>query len=177
MEKVNMAKVTKTQITIRVMTENKDKPMSEVVKLIAAANDVSEAVAKGAYRWCVNKGAAPGTVEATKRTVVKTKKVSAEKLLNDLNIKNGKYTGKVKAEVTKTADEIAKIKRDNLARMREVSAKLSKVRGYLPGQVAREEEATPGDFDPQLAREEVAAIIAEIDRERSSFVSPKMAHE
>ena len=178
MEKVKMAKVTKTQITIRVMTENKDKPMSEVVKLIAAANNVSEAVAKGAYRWCVNKGVAPGTVEVTKRErTVKTKKVPAEKLLNELGIKKGKYTGKVKAEVTKSADEIAKIKQANLDRMKQVSAKLSKVRGYLPGQVAREEAATPSDFDPQLAREEVAAIIAEIDRDRSVKVAPKMAHE
>ena len=62
MEKVNMAKVTKTQVTIRVMNENADKPMSVVVGLIAKANGVTEAVARGAYRWCVKKGVAAGCV-------------------------------------------------------------------------------------------------------------------
>jgi len=178
MEKTGMAKVTKTQITIRVMTENKDKPMSEVVKLIAKENSVSEAVAKGAYRWCVKNGKAPGTVEAAKTVrATKTKKVPAEKMLAELGLKKSKFTGKVKAEVTKSADEIAKIKEANLARMRQVSAKLNKVRDYLPGQVAAPEAPTPGDFDPQLAREEVAAMIAQIDRERSAYVSPKFLED
>lgn len=178
MEKVNMAKVTKTSVVIGIMTKHADRPMDEVCRIIETQLPCKEGYGRTWYRWAVKEGVAPGTVEATTRTrVVKTKKVSAEKLLNDLNIKKGKYTGKVKAEVTKSADEIAKIKQANLDRMKQVSAKLSKVRGYLPGQVAREQDPTPADFDPQLAREEVAAMIAEIDRERSAMVAPKAAHE
>jgi len=115
---------------------------------------------------------------ASSEPKVKTKKVPAAKMLTDLGLdKKGKFTGKIKAEVTKSADEIAKIKEANLERMKKVSAKLGKVRNYLPGQVAAPQDPTPADFDPQLAREEVAAMIAEIDRERSAMVARKTAHE
>lgn len=161
METVNMAKVTKTQVTIRVMTENEGKPMSEVVKLIAAANGVSEAVAKGAYRWCVKKGVAPGLVEATKRTAVKTKtkKVPAEKLLKDLNISTTKQASKVKAEVTKTAEEIAKIKKDNLARMRQVSAKLAAARSFNEETLPEYVEKDPFSAPASLTMDEVKALV------------------
>lgn len=160
MRKTGMAKVTKTQITIRVMTENKDKPMSEVVKLIAKENSVSEAVAKGAYRWCVKHGKAPGVVEAAKTVrVAKTKKIPAEKMLSDLGIENAKYTGKVKAEVTKTAEEIAKIKRDNLARMRQVSAKLAAIRGQEEDTLPAYEEKDPFSAPASLTMAEVKALV------------------
>lgn len=160
MEKSGMAKVTKTQITIRVMTENKDKPMSEVVKLIAKENSVSEAVAKGAYRWCVKHGKAPGTVEAAKTVrATKTKKVPAEKMLSELGLKKSKFTGKVKAEVTKSAEEIAKIKRDNLARMRQVSAKLAAIRGQEEDTLPAYEEKDPFSAPASLTMDEVRALV------------------
>jgi hypothetical protein len=173
----NEAKMTKRSQAIEIMKANTDKDMATVVKLIATKINVTEANAKSYYRYIVANGLAEGVVETTKRTA-KTKKVPAAKMLTDLGLnKKGKFTGKVKAEVAKSADEIAKIKEANLERMKQVSAKLSKVRGYLPGQVAAPEADTPADFDPQLAREEVAAMIAEIDRERSSMVARKTAHE
>ena len=160
-----MAKVTKTQITIRVMNENADKPMAEVVSLIAKANDVTEAVAKGAYRWCVNKGLASGVLGADRPS--KAPKAKVEKA-------SKKLIAKAKAELN--VDEIAKIKEANLARMKEVSAKLKpkgKVRDF-GDRVAAPEGAGVDDFDPTLAREEINSILRD---ERLIDVCPKFVRE
>jgi hypothetical protein len=171
-----MVKLTKTQITINVMTENKDKSMSEVVKLIAIANSVSESVAKGAYRWCVAKGKAPGVV-ATTAKVRSERKVKDKKPKVLITRKLQKSVAAKVAEVQKSSFEIDLIKEANLARMKAVTAKVKKVREYGPGRTAVQGEATPDDFDPQLAREEVASMIAEIDRNRSAYVGPKFLED
>ena len=61
------ARVTKTSVTLSVMSANADKPMDAVVALIVKAQhkagflDVTDKIAAGAYRWAVNKGMAPAT--------------------------------------------------------------------------------------------------------------------
>ena len=181
LEKVKMAKLTKTAVVTAIMVKHSDRPMVEVCNIIETQLPCKEGYGKVWYRWAVKEGVAPGVLVATAKVrterKVKTKKVSAKKLLNDLSIKNGKFTGKVKAEVTQSSDEIEKIKEANLARMKAVTAKVKKVREYGPGRTAAQGEATPDDFDPQLAREEVAAMIAEIDRNRSAYVGPKFLED
>lgn len=165
-----MAKVTKTQITIRVMNENADKPMAVVVGLIAKANGVTEAVARGAYRWCVNKGVAAGTIESGRTAPVakaarKSKEVSATKALKDAGLKPTKLSKAQRQAAllpTKSPDEIAKIKEANLARLKEVSAKQKKY-----NQVARPEGPGVDGFDADVARAEVATMLEE------DFVAPK----
>lgn len=160
MEKVNMAKVTKTSVVIGIMTKHADRPMDEVCRIIETQLPCKEGYGRTWYRWAVKEGVAPGTVEATTRTrVVKTKKVSAEKLLNDLNIKKGKYTGKVKAEVAKSSDEIAKIKQANLDRMRKVTAKLAAVRGNDQETLPAFEEKDPFAAPASLTMDEVKALV------------------
>lgn len=187
-----MAKVTKTQITIRVMTENADKPMAEVVPLIAKANSVTETVAKGAYRWVVANGLAPGNVERARapkeepkaskaskpvtKPAVKAKatpKVKEAKTV-EAKPKGNRFTGKLKANVKsepepKTEDELASIKAANLKRMQEVTAKMKK-RGLMPGQYANPEHAgLPDGFDADQARAEVDQMYKDLE----SFEMPK----
>jgi hypothetical protein len=158
-----MTKLTKTQITIRTMNENADKPMSVVVPLIAKANGVTEAVARGAYRWCVNKGVAAGKIESgrtapTAKAARKTKEVSARKALKDAGLK-----ATVKAKPEKSPEEVARIKEANLARMREVSAKQKKY-----NQIARPDGPGVDGFDADVARAEVQEML-----EDDSFAMPK----
>ena len=162
-----MAKVTKTQVTIRVMNENADKPMAVVVGLIAKANGVSEAVAKGAYRWCVKKGVAAGVVESgrsapTAKAARKSKEVPAPKLMKEVGLSPAT---KKKLVTAKSDEEIAAIKAGNLARMKEVSAKQKKY-----NQIARPDGPGVKDFDADAARAEVAEFVEHGD---DSFSVPR----
>ena len=153
-----MAKVTKTQVTIRVMNENADKPMSVVVGLIAKANGVTEAVARGAYRWCVKKGVAAGSIESGRTTPVakaarKSKEVSPRKALKDAGLK----------ATVKSPAEVARIKAANLARLKEVSAKQKKY-----NQIARPDGPGVDGFDADVARAEVDEML-----EDNSFTAPR----
>jgi hypothetical protein len=148
-----MAKVTKTEITIRTMNDNADKPMAEVVLLIAEANGVTEAVAKGAYRWCVNKGVASGKIESNRG-------VTDAKLIKQVKLEGRQYKAKLKAKTKEVPAasllpraEVAKIKAANLKRMKEVSAK------YGVGRTARPEGDGVADFDASEARAEVATML------------------
>jgi hypothetical protein len=171
-EVIVMAKVTKTQITIGVMNANADKPMAEVVLLIAKANKVTESVARGAYRWCVNKGLASGSIESGRSPKASAVKATVKRMAKEVVTKT-----KTKATpvVAKQLDEIAKIKEANLARMKEVSAKLKskKVRDF-GDRVAKDDGEGVADFDPHLAREEVNSILRD---ERLIDVCPKFVRE
>lgn len=164
-----MTKLTKTQITIRTMNENADKPMAAVVLLIAKANGVTEAVAKGAYRWCVKKGVAAGTVESG-RTIVAAKKLQKE--VAGLKTKLSKAqrqaalkpkSKEVSAESLLPPAELAKIKAGNLARMKQVSAKQKKY-----NQVARPEGRGVDGFEAEAARAEVTELMHD-----DSFAAPR----
>lgn len=148
-----MAKVTKTEITIRTMNENASLPMAEVVLLIAKANGVTEAVARGAYRWCVNKGVAAGKVESNRG-------VTDAKLIKQVKLEQRTHKAKLKAKTKEVPAasllpraEVAKIKAANLKRMKEVSAK------YGVGRTARPEGRGVDGFDASEARAEVATML------------------
>jgi len=153
-----MARVTKTSITIGVMNENADKPMATVVALIVAAQhaagniNVTEKIAAGAYRWCVNKGVATGLIP------VKTKTVRAPKE-KVVKVKTKKEAvAKIKAEKpveTKSPEEIARIKAANLARIKEVAKKFNKQKEQEEVYTEKDPFAAP-DF---LTREEVKALV------------------
>lgn len=72
----------------------------------------------------------------------------------------------VKRKVEASADEIADIKEKNLETMRKVSSKLKKY-----NQIAREEGPGVEGFDPDMARAEVATMLAEMDQ-LDSFKAP-----
>jgi len=110
---------------------------------------------------------APKVAKAPK--AAKPTKAKLEKSVRSINSAH-------KAKVELNADEIAKIKEANLARMKEVSAKLkpkSKVRDY-GARVAAPEGEGVADFDPTLAREEVNAILRD---ERLLDVCPKFVRD
>lgn len=104
-----MVKMTKTAITISVMNANAEKPMDEVVKLIAKANSVTETVARGAYRWCVNKGVASGVIlgKGPKAvTVAKPKAPKRDKLVEAAKREGREYAAK-KAKTVKLSTVVA----------------------------------------------------------------------
>jgi hypothetical protein len=124
---LKMKKLTKTSVTLSVMTANADKPMADVVQMILEAqhaagfSDVTLKICEGAYRWAVRKGMAPGVVPTKQKTVKSTAK------------KTVKSTSKTKKEAvalvakptapTKTPEEIERIKAGNLARLKEIAAR------------------------------------------------------
>ena len=120
------ARVTKTSVTLSTMAANGDKPMDKVVALIVKAQhkagfvDVTDKIAAGAYRWAVNKGMAPGELVGRKAAAPKTATAIAAKIV--------KAAPKTKAEavkaVTKSPEEIERIKAANLARMKSVLGKV-----------------------------------------------------
>lgn len=168
-----MAKVTKTQITIDTMKANADKPMSEVVLLIAEANNVTVQIARGAYRWVVNKGLAPGKIESGR--TAKAKKEPKAKVAKD---KTKKFTGKIKVKAEPKVesknlsdDEVAKIKAANLKKMKEITAKQK----YLPGQMAKPQQGN-GDGPVRTRADAAKWIKAEekrIDEEMRERDYPK----
>jgi hypothetical protein len=175
-KEVTMVKVTKTAKVIEIMTKNSSRPMAEVSRIIETQLPCKEGYGKVWYRWAVKEGVALGVLETTAKVkvakvkVAKTKEVSAKKLLKEVGIKTTKNV------IEKSADEIAKIKEANLARLREVSEKTRKVvrRDYGDRVAKRDTSEGVADFDPQLAREEVNSILRD---ERLIEVCPKFVRE
>lgn len=162
-------KVTKTSVVIRIMTEHKDKPMAEVVKLIEKGLPCKDGYGKVWYRWAIKEGVAPGKLEADKAPKA-AKAPATVKVAKAVEVKpkGNRFTGKVKAEnatAAKPKDEadLAKIKAANLKRMQQVTAKMKK-HDYLPGQYAVPDSiGVPEGWTAEGARAEVANMIAEID--------------
>lgn len=178
-------KVTKTSVVIRIMTEHKDKPMSEVVKLIEKGLPCKDGYGKVWYRWAIKEGVAPGKLEDGRavKTAVKSKtekpaaKVKSKAVKETKTVeakpKGNRFTGKVKAsaatEKPKDAADLAKIKAANLKRMQEVTAKMKK-NGLQPGQYANPENVgVPDGWTAEGARAEVDQMYKELD----SFEMPK----
>ena len=128
------ARVTKTSVTLSVMSANSDKPMDKVIALIVKAQhkagflDVTDKIAAGAYRWAVNKGMAPGELVGRKAAAPKTAKEKAVKRMAAEVVAKTVKAPKSKAEavkaITKSPEEIERIKAANLARMKSVMAKV-----------------------------------------------------
>lgn len=157
---------------VSIMIENQEKPMLMVLPLISAKLGIPETSARSYYKYIVEEGYGPGEVtkarkakdihaasnklisKALKNNPTFAKEISAKRMLKEVGIK-------VPVADTKSFEEIKRIRDANLAKMKEITAKHRKTKEYLPGQVAREEGPGVEDFDPQLAREEVAAIMNE----------------
>lgn len=127
------ARVTKTSVTLSVMSANADKPMDKVIALIVKAQhkagflDVTDKIAAGAYRWAVNKGMAPGELVGRKAAAPKT--VSIQSVMKKVGKEYAaKKAARTKAEavaaVTKSPEEIERIKAANMARMKSVLGKV-----------------------------------------------------
>ena len=152
---------------VLVMIENQDKPMLEVIPMIAKAISVSDSAARSYYKYIVEEGYGPGKVDGGR---LKTKQISAKKMLKDLNIHTESNrliakaikSGAIKVpevKVTKSPEEIERIRAANLAKMQEITSKHKKQKVYLKGQIAEEQGPGVENFDPEEARAEVAAIL------------------
>jgi hypothetical protein len=182
--------MSKRSDAVAIMSANADKSMAEVVTLIADAINVTEGNAKSYYRYIVEHKLAPGTVTKSSRKLTdakvekqvkresKTAKAQYENTVRSLNAKAKTKAaavaaltgGRIKAskEVPATSllpdSEVARIKEANLKRMREVTAKRK-----VYTNVARPEGDGVADFDADVARAEVAAIVDDFD----NFKAPR----
>ena len=160
------ARVTKTSITLATMTKHADKPMDKVVELIVTAQhkagfvDVTDKIAAGAYRWAVNKGMAPGALPERKAAAPKTAKEKAVKrMVKETVAKTVRTKAEAIKAVTKSPEEIERIKAANLARMKSVLGKVK--------QTVRKEDADAPAFAETdafaapafLTKEEVTALV------------------
>lgn len=161
----------KTAAAIAVMTANVDKPMEEVLPLIAEATGHDLPHARNYYVWCVRKGVAPGIIpvragKAPKEKVAKAPKAPKTVKLSTVVKKATKAFVEKKAtkaaalaSVTKSPEEIERIKAANLARMKAVLGKVKQT-------VRKEDEEAPAfvETDPFaapafLTRDEVTALV------------------
>lgn len=142
----------KRQVAIDIMATNADKPMSDVLPLIAEANGITISAARSYYVWIVKNTDTPGIIET------KTKAVRAPKE-KVVKVKTKKEAvAKVKAEKpveTKSPEEIARIKAANLARIKEVAKKFNKQKEQEEVYTEKDPFAAPAF----LTREEVKALV------------------
>ena len=143
-----MTKAIKAQA---LLAANPDMPNKDFVKLLMSELGMT---INGARTYAYN---ARNPKDEAKVAKVKTKAAKV--------IKAAKAT----KQIEKSVDDIAAIKAKNLATMRKVSSKLKPFREQLD-EVIKDRE--PG-FDPQLARDEVQAIL-----EGEGFVAkPSKTHD
>ena len=178
---------------VAIMTDYPDTPRDACIQLISELGGMDLKTAKGGYLRAVRLGLAPSAGKAAPAAkapkapkVAKDIHAASNKLISSFVAREAKAKAKLeksvrlinaahKAKVELNVDEIAKIKEANLARMKEVSAKLQpkgKVRDFT--RMAAPEAAGVADFDPTLAREEVNAILRD---ERLIDVCPKFIRD
>lgn len=122
----------KRQIAIEIMNSNSKLPMAAVVSLIAKANDLTPGAARSYYTGLVKMGLAKGKIEdsvrAPKEKAPKAAKEKAVKRMAKEVVAKAAKAPKTKAEavaaITKSPEEIERIKAANLARMKSVMAKV-----------------------------------------------------
>jgi hypothetical protein len=159
---IKMVKMTKTAITIATMNANADKPMAVVVKLIAEANSVTEAVARGAYRWCVNKGVAHGVLEV--------KAPKRDKLVEAAKREGRKYAAKKKATV-KLSKATVKLSTIVAATNKAFTAKANK--SMLDSLAAEKAAGAPAKDPDAVARIKAAnlARMKEVTSKRKTYTN------
>jgi hypothetical protein len=165
---------------VAIMTDYPDTPRDACIQLISELGGMDLKTAKGGYLRAVRLGLAPsaGKAAAAPKAPKALKVAKAPKAAKSTKAKLEKSVRSInsahKAKVELNVDEIAKIKEANLARMREISAKLKpkNVRDFT--RVAAPEAEGVSDFDPTLAREEVNAILRD---ERLIDVCPKFIRD
>lgn len=129
----------KRAIAIEIMNANVKLPMAEVIQLIAKANDLTPGAARSYYTGLVKMGLAQGKIEdsvrAPKAKAEKPAKAPKTVSIQSVMKKVGKAYAekkaaapKTKAEavkaITKSPEEIERIKAANLARMKSVMARV-----------------------------------------------------
>lgn len=128
----------KRYAAIVLMRKHEKKPMSEVIPLLVKECEISEANAKGYYRWLVANGYAPGVVPGSSRQpIVQTTVRSAAPAKADSGRGVPGKTAEAKtakaaaakpqakgkaAAPAKSPEETAAIKAKNAARMKVVTA-------------------------------------------------------
>ena len=124
---------------------------------------MTDKIAAGAYRWAVNKGMAPGVLPGRKVAAPKTAKEKAVKRMVKETVAKVAKAPKTKAEavkaVTKSPEEIERIKAANMARMKSVLGKVKQT-------VRKEDADTPVFAETDsfaapafLSKEEVTALV------------------
>ena len=159
----------KRAIAIEIMNSNSKLPMSEVIPLIAKANDLSPGAARSYYTGLVKMGLAKGKIEETvkapkaPKTAKHEDRASKEKAVKRMVKETVAKTVRTKAEavkaVTKSAEEIERIKAANLARMKSV---LSKVKQNVKAEDAEDPVFAETDAFAApafLTKDEVSALV------------------
>jgi len=144
-----MTKITKQKIFLDIMAANPDKPMADVIPLLMAANDWSEGIAVGAYRWAVRNNKAPGVLPERKKAEPKVKVEKAPKA----------PAAPKAPKATKTPEEVERIKAANLARLKEVHAKRKAKKTEADGAEVVTVEVDPFAAPTVMTRDEVTALV------------------
>lgn len=119
----------KRQIAIEIMNANVDKSMAEVMVLISEANGITLDAARGYYKYLCEQGMASGKVEKIARQKAVTV-AAVEGEANKFKVTPAvtkavkRMTNEVKKAETKSPEEIERIKAANLARLKQVRAKV-----------------------------------------------------
>jgi hypothetical protein len=155
----NMAREgSKRQIAIDVMTANADKPMADVLPLIAEAAGLPNlSAARAYYKNLAENFGVPGKVESAPKAVKQPKaKVAKEpkakaKAVSVATTRKARVIADV-AATGKTADEVEAIRAANLAKIKAVHERMI-ARGDLPNTLNREiaiESEQPITIDEEL---------------------------
>jgi hypothetical protein len=143
----------KRGIAIEIMNSNANKPMAEVLELIATANGIDTGAARSYYVYLVKNGMAKGKIEA------KAPKAKAEKAPKAPKVKAEKPKKAAKPEApAKSAEEIDRIKKANMERMRSVLAK-TKQNVKTSETFAETPEYDPFAAPQFLTKDEVSALV------------------
>ena len=149
----------KRQIAIDLMNSNTDKPMAEVIALIAAANSLSNGAARSYYVYLAENGFATGTVDRSKAPAApkaekepKAPKAKKEKKAAE----NKMFQGETSNE--KSSEEIEKIKAANMARLKEVHGRYKQKVSKKAGE-AETVEADPFAAPASMTMDEVTALV------------------
>jgi hypothetical protein len=141
----------KRQVAIDLMNANTDRPMAEVIAMIAQANNLSLGAGRSYYVYLAENGFAQGTVDRTKKPKAE-KAPKAEKIAEP----KAEKPKKPKAEA-KSADEVEAIKAANLKRLKEVHSRYKQNVKKLDAGVVF--EADPFGSPAALSAEEVRALV------------------
>ena len=148
----------KAQAVISIMESNRDKSYEMVSALIEQNLGITNKAARAYYQYMVHNGKVTG-IQVTWGRGQRLGAVAKPVAEKSVKVKAAKAIKAVKQPtevIEKTADEIAAVKAKNLEVMRKVTKKINK---YDTTRMAAPEGEGVKDFDPQLAKEEVEAII------------------
>lgn len=114
----------KTAAAIAVMTKHANKPMEAVLPLIAEATGHDLPHARNYYVWCVRKGVAPGVIPVRAAKAKTVKLATVVKKASKAFVEKKATKAAAIAAVTKSPEEIERIKAANMARMKAVMSKV-----------------------------------------------------